>query len=183
MAFRWRRTGSKHAPQARCRSPRRALRRKLQSRCPSEYAEGVSPQLNWSPVADAKSYVVIVEDADAKPVTPFVHWLAWNIPARVTHLSEDLQEQMRLAEPEGVLQGATSRGSPGYCSPGAHQRWTHRIATTSRCLRSMQFLISSLVQTGTSRCEQCAAGPGPGRAGRLVPASATAAQLSHLEGF
>lgn len=56
-------------------------------------------------MADAKSYVVIVEDADAKPVTPFVHWLAWNIPARVTHLSEDLQEQLRLAEPEAGLAG------------------------------------------------------------------------------
>jgi Raf kinase inhibitor-like YbhB/YbcL family protein len=50
-------------------------------------------------------------------VTPFVHWLAWNIPATVTHLPEGLQEQLRLTEPEGVLQGATTRGSPGYFGP------------------------------------------------------------------
>jgi len=83
----------------------------------SEYADGVSPQLSWTPVAGAKSYAIIMEDPDAKPVTPFVHWLAWNIPASVTQLSEGLQEQLRLTVPEGVLQGLTTRGSPGYYGP------------------------------------------------------------------
>lgn len=83
----------------------------------SEYADGVSPQLSWSAVPNAKSYAVIMEDPDSKPITPFVHWLAWNIPAGVTQLSEGLQEQLRLTEPEGVLQGATTRGSPGYYGP------------------------------------------------------------------
>lgn len=83
----------------------------------SEYADGVSPQLSWNPVANAKSYVVIMEDPDAKPMAPFVHWLAWNIPAGVTQLSEGLQEQLRLTEPEGLLQGATTRGSAGYYGP------------------------------------------------------------------
>ncbi|MBB5734876.1 Raf kinase inhibitor-like YbhB/YbcL family protein [Xanthomonas arboricola] len=83
----------------------------------SDYADGVSPALSWKAVANAKSYVVIVEDPDAKPITPFVHWVAWNIPANVTRLPEGLQEQMRLTEPEGVLQGTTSRGSVGYYGP------------------------------------------------------------------
>lgn len=50
-------------------------------------------------------------------MTPFVHWLAWNIPAGVTQLPEGLQEQLRLTEPEGVLQGTTTRGAPGYYGP------------------------------------------------------------------
>ncbi|UYB50659.1 YbhB/YbcL family Raf kinase inhibitor-like protein [Xanthomonas sp. AM6] len=83
----------------------------------SDYADGVSPALSWKAVANAKSYVVIVEDPDAKPITPFVHWVAWNIPAKVTQLPEGLQEQMRLTEPDGMLQGATSRGSVGYYGP------------------------------------------------------------------
>jgi len=83
----------------------------------SEYAEGVSPQLSWTAVAGAASYAVVMEDPDAKPVTPFVHWLAWNIPAGVTQLSEGLQEQLRLTQPEGVLQGTNTRGSPGYYGP------------------------------------------------------------------
>lgn len=83
----------------------------------SEYADGVSPQLSWSPVAGAKSYAIVMEDPDAQPITPFVHWLAWNIPASVTQLPEGLQEQLRLTEPDGMLQGATTRGSPGYYGP------------------------------------------------------------------
>ena len=83
----------------------------------SEYADGVSPALIWSPVPNAQSYVLIMEDPDAKPITPFVHWLAWNIPGHVTQLPEGLQEQLRLTEPDGVLQGQTTRGSPGYYGP------------------------------------------------------------------
>lgn len=83
----------------------------------SDYADGVSPAISWSKVDKAKSYVLIAEDPDAKPTTPFVHWVAWNIPASTTQLPEGLQEQLRLTEPEGVLQGATSRGSVGYYGP------------------------------------------------------------------
>lgn len=83
----------------------------------SEYVDGVSPQLTWSAVANAKSYVLLAEDPDAKPITPFVHWVAWNIPGNVTTLPEGLQEQDRLTEPAGLMQGATSRGSVGYYGP------------------------------------------------------------------
>ncbi|RZA34682.1 MAG: YbhB/YbcL family Raf kinase inhibitor-like protein [Lysobacteraceae bacterium] len=83
----------------------------------SEYADGVSPALSWKPVPNAKSYAIIMEDPDAKPVTPFVHWLAWNIPANVTSLPEGLQEQPRLTDPDGVLQGRNTRGSMGYFGP------------------------------------------------------------------
>jgi Raf kinase inhibitor-like YbhB/YbcL family protein len=83
----------------------------------SEYADGVSPPLSWSAVPNAKSYVVIMEDPDARPALPFVHWLAWNIPASVTSLQEGLQKQPRLTAPEGVLQGRNTRGSMGYYGP------------------------------------------------------------------
>ena len=83
----------------------------------SEYADGVSPPLAWSTVPGARSYVIVAEDPDAKPVAPFVHWLAWNIPAGVTQLPEGVQEQPRLTEPEGVLQGRNTRGSIGYYGP------------------------------------------------------------------
>nr|WP_315249603.1 YbhB/YbcL family Raf kinase inhibitor-like protein [uncultured Duganella sp.] len=82
----------------------------------SEYVDGLSPPLSWQAVAGAKSYAIIMEDPDA-PQKPFVHWLAWNIPAAVTSLPEGLQEQPRLTQPEGVLQGRTTRGSIGYYGP------------------------------------------------------------------
>jgi Raf kinase inhibitor-like YbhB/YbcL family protein len=83
----------------------------------SEYADGVSPPLRWSAVPGAVSYAIVMEDPDARPVTPFVHWVAWNIPGNVTMLPEGLQEQGRLTEPEGVMQGKTTRGSLGYYGP------------------------------------------------------------------
>jgi Raf kinase inhibitor-like YbhB/YbcL family protein len=83
----------------------------------SEYADGLSPALSWPAVAGAVSYALIVEDPDAKPLTPFVHWVAWNIPSTATTLPEGLQEQLRLLAPEGLMQGPTSRGSVGYMGP------------------------------------------------------------------
>jgi Raf kinase inhibitor-like YbhB/YbcL family protein len=83
----------------------------------SEYADGVSPALSWTAVSGAKTYVLIAEDPDAKPIMPFVHWVAWNIPASTTRLPEGLQEQLRVTEPDGILQGRSTRGSPGYYGP------------------------------------------------------------------
>lgn len=83
----------------------------------SEYADGVSPTLTWATVPNAVSYAIIMEDPDASPIKPFVHWVAWNIPGTVEGLPEGLQEQLRLVEPEGVLQGRNSSGTHGYFGP------------------------------------------------------------------
>jgi Raf kinase inhibitor-like YbhB/YbcL family protein len=83
----------------------------------SEYADGVSPALRWDAVPGAVSYAIVMEDPDSKPIKPFVHWVAWNIPGTVTSLPEGLQEQLRLTEPEGVLQGRNSSGTHGYFGP------------------------------------------------------------------
>jgi Raf kinase inhibitor-like YbhB/YbcL family protein len=83
----------------------------------SEYADGVSPALRWTSVPGALSFAIVMEDPDSSPIKPFVHWVAWNIPASVTSLPEGLQEQMRLMEPEGVLQGRNSSGTHGYFGP------------------------------------------------------------------
>jgi Raf kinase inhibitor-like YbhB/YbcL family protein len=83
----------------------------------SEYADGVSPSLRWEAVKGAASYAIVMEDPDSHPIKPFVHWVAWNIPSGVTELPEGLQEQLRLVEPEGVLQGRNSSGTHGYFGP------------------------------------------------------------------
>lgn len=83
----------------------------------SEYADGVSPALRWESVPGVASYAIVMEDPDSHPIKPFVHWVAWNIPASVTSLPEGLQEQLRLVEPEGVLQGRNSSGTHGYFGP------------------------------------------------------------------
>jgi Raf kinase inhibitor-like YbhB/YbcL family protein len=83
----------------------------------SEYADAVSPPLSWDPVTGAQSYVLIMEDPDSLPITPFVHWVAWNIPPSTTSLPEGLQEQERLALPDGMMQGRNSKNTPGYYGP------------------------------------------------------------------
>jgi Raf kinase inhibitor-like YbhB/YbcL family protein len=83
----------------------------------SNYADNVSPELDWSAVEGAGSYVLIVEDPDAKPLAPIVHWVIWNIPSTLTRLPEGIQAQPRLTDPDGVLQGRNSHGSVGYFGP------------------------------------------------------------------
>ena len=79
----------------------------------SEYYDGVAPALSWTPVDGAATYVIIMEDPDAAAPKPFVHWLAWNIAQPMT--PEGLSEEIKL--PDGIVQGATSRGSVGYFGP------------------------------------------------------------------
>ena len=58
-----------------------------------------------------------MEDPDAAKPKPFVHWVAWNIPADVTALPEGLHTLPRLTDPEDLRQGSNSRGSTGYFGP------------------------------------------------------------------
>jgi Raf kinase inhibitor-like YbhB/YbcL family protein len=85
----------------------------------SEYAEAASPQLTWAAAARGRSYAIIMEDPDAKPLAPIVHWLIWNIPASITQLPQGVQKQGRLSDPDGILQGRNTRGSLGYTGPHA----------------------------------------------------------------
>jgi Raf kinase inhibitor-like YbhB/YbcL family protein len=86
-------------------------------RAHSEYGDGLSPDISWERVDGAKSYVLILEDPDSHHPRPFVHWVAFNIPADVISLRAGLQEQPRLDDPKGMLQGRNSRGATGYFGP------------------------------------------------------------------
>jgi Raf kinase inhibitor-like YbhB/YbcL family protein len=83
----------------------------------SAYGDNVSPALSWRPVPGVRSYAIIAEDPDARRPIPVLHWLAWNIPAKVTSLPEGLPKLPRLPDPSGVLQGRNSHGSIGYAGP------------------------------------------------------------------
>jgi Raf kinase inhibitor-like YbhB/YbcL family protein len=84
----------------------------------SEYGLGISPALSWGSVPGAVSYAIVMEDPDgaAKPV---IHWVVWNVPAGTTRLPAGLQERDRLTGGplEGIMQGATSRGTVGWYGP------------------------------------------------------------------
>lgn len=84
----------------------------------TEYGLGFSPELSWTAVPGAASYALVVEDPDGS-AHPVVHWTAWNIPATTTRLPAGLQERDRLngGPLEGIMQGATSRGTVGWYGP------------------------------------------------------------------
>ncbi len=85
----------------------------------SEHGLGISPELNWTAVPGARSYAIVAEDPDAADPKPVVHWIAWNVPPGTTRLPAGLQERDRLTGGplEGIMQGATSRGSVGWQGP------------------------------------------------------------------
>jgi len=84
----------------------------------SEYEQGISLPLTWTAGPEGThSYALIMEDPDAAMPKPFVHWVAWNIPADVTSLREGIPEQDLLTDPAGMRQGVTSRGTVGYLGP------------------------------------------------------------------
>lgn len=82
----------------------------------SSYGENISPPLSWTAgPSDTKSYVIIVDDPDAKP-NLVNHWMIFNIPADVTSLPEGVPVVPSLALPKNARQGSTIRGV-GYFGP------------------------------------------------------------------
>ncbi len=88
---------------------------------PAKYsAEGgnVSPRLEWSGMPEGtKSFVVIMEDPDAKEPNPFVHWIVYDVPGRVDTLKQGLSRAPTLKSPKGAKQGKGSTGATGYFGP------------------------------------------------------------------
>lgn len=78
------------------------------------YHEGLSAPLAWGAAAGVQSWVVMVEDPDADTPQPFLHWLAWNLPARTLSLPEGLTA---ATTPPGMIQGLNGKGDPGWVAP------------------------------------------------------------------
>jgi Raf kinase inhibitor-like YbhB/YbcL family protein len=100
---------------------------------PSVYTcegEDKSPPLSWSGApAGTKSFALVVDDPDAPdPAAPkrvWVHWVMYDIPARVTSLPEATK-----TPPSGARDGQNDWGKPGWggpCPPIGRHRYFHKI--------------------------------------------------------
>jgi len=79
-------------------------------------AEDLSPPLAWAnPPEDAESFALIVDDPDAPTPEPFVHWVAYNLPADLGGLPEGVPPAETLEQ--GGLQGRNDFGRLGYGGP------------------------------------------------------------------
>jgi Raf kinase inhibitor-like YbhB/YbcL family protein len=90
---------------------------------------GISPEIDWrNPPNATKSFAVVMDDPDA-PRGTFVHWIAWDIPAKSNRLPANLARQRDL--PNGIKQGVNSGGAYGYypcCPPpGKPHHYTFRF--------------------------------------------------------
>lgn len=80
-----------------------------------------SPELSWTNIKNAKSYVLIVDDPDAprKFLKPdedaFVHWILFNIPPAITFLPDQITAQ-ELSK-SYILVGTNSSGQQKYMGP------------------------------------------------------------------
>ena len=78
----------------------------------------VSPALSWSGAPpETKSFALTCYDPDAQTGSGFWHWVAFNIPANVTHLPRGAGDPKSPAAPKGAVQSRTDYGVTGYNGP------------------------------------------------------------------
>ncbi|NIP84815.1 MAG: YbhB/YbcL family Raf kinase inhibitor-like protein [Planctomycetales bacterium] len=89
-----------------------------------------SPPLSWSHLpAGTKQLALICDDPDAPRAEPWVHWVIYQLPAKLDSLPEGVPQRERLEEPAGALQGANSWPSGqtiGYRGPAPPAGKPHR---------------------------------------------------------
>lgn len=98
---------------------------------PKQYTcdgKDVSPPLKWEGVPDtAKTIALICDDPDA-PMGTWVHWVLFNLPAKVQELPENVPPAKTL--PNGAKQGTNDFGRIGYggpCPPGGTHRYYFKV--------------------------------------------------------
>jgi len=101
------------------------------SMIPAKYTcdgQDISPPLEWSDVpAGTKTFALISDDPDA-PSGTWVHWVAYNIPAGVTKLGENVQREKEFSN--GMRQGSNDWPKVGYggpCPPGGTHRYYFKL--------------------------------------------------------
>lgn len=78
----------------------------------------ISPALTWSPLpANARELVIICDDPDAPQKEPWVHWVAYGIPASARGLPEGIEKVERPGNLQGMVQGKNSWDAIGYGGP------------------------------------------------------------------
>jgi hypothetical protein len=76
----------------------------------------ISPPLDWSGApSGTRSYAIVVDDSTVDLITPYIHWIVFDIPPGTT----DIQEGQL---PPGARQAGNSTGQAGYDPPcpGGH---------------------------------------------------------------
>jgi Raf kinase inhibitor-like YbhB/YbcL family protein len=85
------------------------------------YGDNISPQLSWSELPAGTVQLALVMDDPIVPMPqPFVHWVAYNIPASASGLPEQLSKEVQVTDvPElaGMINGLNGVRQVGYFGP------------------------------------------------------------------
>jgi Raf kinase inhibitor-like YbhB/YbcL family protein len=80
--------------------------------------KNISPALNWSGApAGTKSFALTVYDPNAPTGSGWWHWVVFNIPPTATGFPKNAGDMKANLMPQGVVQGRTDFGGPGYGGP------------------------------------------------------------------
>lgn len=86
----------------------------------SAYGDNVSPDLSWRNLPEGtKQLALILDDPVVDTLQPFVHWIAYNIPASANGLPEGLSPDAIVTHAglEGMINGANGIRRSGYFGP------------------------------------------------------------------
>ncbi|HEY4159174.1 MAG TPA: YbhB/YbcL family Raf kinase inhibitor-like protein [Polyangiaceae bacterium] len=84
----------------------------LPKRCTAD-GEGTPPDLQWTGAPEGtRSFVVLCEDPDAPALKPFVHWLAYGIPAETGTLDDQAASRALLGKNSNRKLGFTGAAPP-----------------------------------------------------------------------
>lgn len=76
------------------------------------------PALKWSDVPEGtQSFVVIVEDPDARAPRPFVHMVLYNVPGKAQGITGQDVHSAQANDMHGPMLGRNSSGTLGYVAP------------------------------------------------------------------
>ncbi len=86
----------------------------------SAYGEGISPDIQWKNLPEGtRAIALVLDDPVFNPLQPFVHWIAYNIPATAIELPEGLSADaiVNFSGLEGMINGANGTRRTGYFGP------------------------------------------------------------------
>lgn len=85
------------------------------------YGDNISPQLTWSGLpAGTVQLALVMDDPIAPMPQPFVHWVAYNIPADAAQIPAGLTKEPMVtgvADLTGMINGLNGTRQSGYFGP------------------------------------------------------------------
>ena len=86
----------------------------------SAYGDNTVPSISWSDLPEGTQQLALVMDDPIAPTPqPFVHWVAYNIPANADGLPEGLTRdaEVDVSGLEGMINGVNGLRQTGYFGP------------------------------------------------------------------